>query len=40
MSLPIAPTPKLDQKESERFRERVRLGLLKPAKLIPTPKLL
>ncbi len=38
MALPIAPTPKLTGKNAERFLERVRLGLLKLAKLIPTPK--
>jgi len=39
MALPIKPTPKLNRKESEIFLRRVRLGLRKPAKLIPTPKL-
>lgn len=39
MALLIAPTPVLEGKDAERFLERVRLGLLKPAKLIPIPKL-
>ncbi len=39
MALPIAPTSVLEGKDVERFLKKVRLGLLKPAKLIPTPKL-
>ena len=39
MSLPIAPTPKLNIKETEKFIERVAEDLKKPAYLIPTPRL-
>jgi hypothetical protein len=39
MALPIAPTPKLNNKETKRFMKEVEEGLKKPARLIPTPKL-
>ena len=39
MARPIAPTPKLDQKATERFLARVERDLKRPAYPIPTPRL-
>jgi len=39
MARPITPTPRLNVKESEAFRERLVRDLRKPLTLVPTPKL-
>ena len=39
MSKPIAATPKLNVKESERFLDMVEEGLKHPCGPVPTPKL-
>ncbi|MBF0234482.1 MAG: hypothetical protein HQK65_15795 [Desulfamplus sp.] len=39
MARPIAPTPRLDKKSSDRFLERVARNLEKKSKPILTPKI-
>ena len=39
MARPIAPTPKLSKKATEKFLTKVRRDLAKPVGPVPTPKL-
>ena len=39
MALPIAPTPELDERDSERFVTNVETDSGKPSHPIPTPRL-